>query len=781
MAFSIFKLVLSSFLLCIFLQQPTNALRKTYIVYLGGHSHGPDPSPSDLETATNSHYDLLASVLGSHEKAKEAIMYSYNKHINGFAALLEEEEASEIKKNRNVVSVFLSKKHKLMTTRSWDFLGLERNNRIPANSAWRKARFGENVIIANIDTGVWPEHPSFSDKGYGPIPSKWRGNGVCQIHPFNTTKKYFCNRKLIGARISLKNYEAEGGKVDPKLRSARDSVGHGTHTLSTAGGNFVNSANVLGNGKGIAKGGSPRARVAAYKACWHKLDDKGCHEADLLEAFDNAINDGVDVISTSLGGATPYAEALLTDGISIGSFHAVARNIVVVCSAGNDGPDPKTVTNVAPWSFTVAASTMDRDFLSNISLGNNTYIKGASLNRGLPPSSRKFYPLIGAVNARLPNASINDARLCKAGTLDPNKVKGKILVCLRSDKIQSFKEVQQGILAGAVSVLVKNDKQSGNTLLAEPHNIPAASISGKDTDYIDGTGAEGSEAVLAYLTAARTYIGVRPAPIMAGFSSRGPNVLQPLILKPDITAPGVNIIAAFTQATGPTDLESDPRRFLFNMRQGTSMSCPHVAGIAGLLKTYHPTWSPAAIKSAIMTTATTLDNTNRPIRDAFDKVATPFDYGAGLIQPNLAIDPGLVYDLSTIDYLNFLCASGYTQALLKLFGSLNFSYTCPKSYRIEDFNYPAITVHHPGSKPINVTRTVTNVGPPGTYVVNTHGPKGIKVIVQPSSLSFKKIGEKKKFQVIVQAIGVPRQGFPLFGNLSWTDGTHRVTSPIVVL
>ncbi|TKY56998.1 serine-type endopeptidase [Spatholobus suberectus] len=153
MAFSIFKLVLSSFLLCTFVPEPTNALKKTYVVYLGGHSHGPDPSPTDLETATNSHYDLLASVLGSHEKAKEAIMYSYNKHINGFAALLEEEEASEIAKNPNVVSVFLSKEHKLHTTRSWDFLGLEKNGRIPANSAWRKARFGENIIIANIDTG----------------------------------------------------------------------------------------------------------------------------------------------------------------------------------------------------------------------------------------------------------------------------------------------------------------------------------------------------------------------------------------------------------------------------------------------------------------------------------------------------------------------------------------------------------------------------------------------------------------------------------------------------
>ncbi|KAK7276521.1 hypothetical protein RIF29_17661 [Crotalaria pallida] len=773
---SIFKLLLSSFLLCTFLQEPTNAFRKTYIVYMGGHSHGSDPSPIELETASNSHYELLGSVLGSHEKAKEAIMYSYNKHINGFAALLEKEEASEIAKNPNVVSVFLSKEHKLHTTRSWDFLGLEKNGKIPANSAWRKAKFGENIIIANIDTGVWPEHPSFSDKGYGPIPSKWRGNGVCEIDHFNGSKNNFCNRKLIGARIFIKNHEAEVGKLHQSDRTARDFVGHGTHTLSTAGGNFARGANVFGNGYGTAKGGSPRARVVAYKTCWHKTDLGGCQEADMLAAFDQAIYDGVDVISVSVGWTNPYAEALLTDGVSIGSFHAVARNIVVVCSGGNEGPAPKTVTNVAPWSFTVAASTLDRDFLSNISLGNKQYLKGASLNRGLP--QKKFYPLISAVDARLPNVSIHAARLCKPGTLDPTKVRGRILICIRSDKIRSVAEGEQAALAGAVAVFVGNDKQSGNTLLAEPHTIAGASADGTG---LQGGSHGGTKELEAYMTAARTYIGVKPAPIMAGFSSTGPSVVQPLILKPDITAPGVNIIAAFTQAAGPSNLVSDKRRTLFNVQQGTSMSCPHVAGIAGLLKKLHPNWSPAAIKSAIMTTATTLDNTNQPIRNAFDRIATPFEYGSGLVQPDLAIDPGLVYDLATTDYLNFLCASGYNQALLKLFSKSKLSYTCPKSYNIEDFNYPSITVTHRGTDPINVTRTVTNVGPPGTYVAKTHILEGFKVLVQPSSLAFKKTLEKKTFHLILQPRGVPRHGLPIFGNLSWSDGKHRVTSPIIVL
>ncbi|XP_014504298.1 subtilisin-like protease Glyma18g48580 [Vigna radiata var. radiata] len=786
MASSIFKLFLSSIILCTMLQPYTEALRKTYIVYLGEHSHGPNPSLRDIESATNSHHDLLAPFLGSHEKAKEAVMYSYNKHINGFAAQLEEEEASEIAKHPSVISVFLSKEYKLHTTRSWDFLGLEKYGGIPAESAWWKGKFGEDTIIGNLDSGVWPEHPSFNDNGYGPLPSTWRGNGVCQIDRVSLPNKTFCNRKLIGARIFSKGYEAHNGKLDPSKHTARDFVGHGTHTMSIAAGNFAPGATVFGNGNGTAKGGSPKARIAAYKVCWSTNDAGSCHEADILQAFDHAINDGVHVITASIGGSNPYIEAFFTDGISIGAFHAVARNIVVVCSAGNDGPAPRTVVNVAPWTFTVAASTIDRDFLTNISLGKNHHLKGASLNRGLP--SRKYYPLVHAANARLLNATIDDARLCKPGTLDTTKIKGNILICIRRDKTSSVAQSYEADNAGAVGVFVVNDDKSGNTLLAEPYSIPGANVDPYEDADIDerewwgkgGSDNNNSRKLAAYMTVARTYLGIKPAPIMAGFSSRGPSAVQPLILKPDVTAPGVNILAAYSLAASPSNLPSDRRRIPFNMQQGTSMSGPHVAGIAGLLRTLHPDWSPAAIKSAIMTTATTLDNNNLPIRDAFDQIASPFDYGSGHIQPNHAMDPGLVYDMRKRDYLNFICAHDHSQNFLRYFSSI--SYNCPESYNIENLNYPSITVANRGLNPINVTRTVTNVGTPtSTYVVKANITEGFKVLVQPSSLSFKTIGEKKTFRVILQATSWPSNGFPVFGNLSWTDGNHTVTSPIVVL
>lgn len=157
------------------------------------------------------------------------------------------------------------------------------------------------------------------------------------------------------------------------MHSARDYEGHGSHTLSTAGGNFVHDASVLGVFNGTAKGGSPKARVAAYKVCWPSINELGgCFDADILHAFEAAIQDGVDVLSLSLGGtASPYFD----DGIAIGAFHAVRNGIVVVCSAGNHGPQPGSVSNVAPWILTVAASTLDRDFASYVQLNNGLKFK----------------------------------------------------------------------------------------------------------------------------------------------------------------------------------------------------------------------------------------------------------------------------------------------------------------------------------------------------------------------------------------------------------------------
>ncbi|RYR60768.1 hypothetical protein Ahy_A04g017830 [Arachis hypogaea] len=456
------------------------------------------------------------------------------------------------------------------------------------------------------------------------------------------------SRKLIGARFFSDVFEAANGKVNPNERTARDLQGHGTHTLSTAGGDFVPGAHVFAVGNGTAKGGSPKARVVSYKVCWSRIDENSCNEGDIMSAIDQAINDGVDIINLSVGGRRGVtAQDILTDGVTLGAFHAMSNNILCVASAGNDGPYPGTVVNGAPWIFTIGASTIDRDFTSTITFSDGRKIIGGSLSVTLPPDEAF------------------DFILATDGTLDPAKVKGKVVNCIRKDNIKSVVEGLEAKSAGALAMSLQNQEQQGKTLTDEAQMVPSVSyhnkLQGSGTnlgghppnsphppkvpntyyDVITAT-APPSPSLTVKLSPAKTVIGRKPAPVMASYSSRGPNKIQPSILKPDIIAPGVNILAAYSLGTSPTTLLQDPRRFEFNVLQGTSMSSPHVSGIAGLLKTLHPTWSPAAIKSAIMTTATTRDNTNRPIQDAFDdKLAGPFDYGSGHVQPDLAIEPGL--------------------------------------------------------------------------------------------------------------------------------------------
>ncbi|XP_022862281.1 subtilisin-like protease SBT5.4, partial [Olea europaea var. sylvestris] len=392
-------------------------------------------------------------------------------------------------------------------------------------------------------------------------------------------RENFC-RKLIGARYFNKGYAAYGGDVNSTKKSARDYDGHGTHTLSTAAGNFVPGANIFGLGNGTAKGGSPKARVAAYKVCWTPIHGSECFDSDIMKAYDMAMHDGVNVLSVSLGGeAVDYFE----DGIAIASFHAIKKGIVVVASAGNAGPTPGSVSNIAPWILTVGASTTDRKFQANVKLRKGMILEGTSISKSLPKN--KYYPLISADKAKAANASARDAILCQEGTLDPKKVKGKILVCLRGE-IARVSKGEQALLAGAVGMILCNDEASGNELMADPHVLPATQI-----NYTDGV------AVFAYvkwtkhpqglIIAPKVVFNKKPAPFMASFSSRGPNAISPEILKPDITAPGVNIIAAYSEGVSPTGEELDKRITPFSIESGTSMSCPHVAGVVGLLKSLY--------------------------------------------------------------------------------------------------------------------------------------------------------------------------------------------------
>ncbi|XP_061342306.1 subtilisin-like protease SBT5.4 isoform X2 [Gastrolobium bilobum] len=762
--------VLFSLFICVLLQQPSKAIKQASSVSRS-HSFGPNPSLYEVKTVANSQYNLLGSYLGSIDKAKEAIFYSYSRYINGFAAVLDEEEAAKCAENPDVVTVFLNKERQLHTTHSWDFLGLESNGVYTKSSIWRET-LGEDIIIGNLDSGVWPESKSFSDEGMWPVPERWRG--FCQINEENNDT-FRCNRKLIGARYFYKGFlAAMAQEPDASFISARDHEGHGTHTLSTAGGNFVAGASAFGNGNGTAKGGSPKARVASYKVCWPSPYGSRCFDADILAGFEAAISDGVDVLSVSLGSVDPseYFES----GISIGSFHANAHGIIVVNSAGNEGPSPATLASNEPWVLTVAASTIDREFTSYVTLGDKKIIKGASLSESSLPSNN-LYPLMSAADAVAAGADAVDALHCEKGTLDPEKVKGKILVCLRGGHVGKVEKGVEAASAGAAGMILANDQKSGNKIEANLHVLPASLVNFMDGNYIFNY-INHTKSPVAHISRVKTELGIKPAPIVAGFSSRGPNVLEPAILKPDITAPGVDIIAAYTEATYATEESSDKRITPFTTLSGTSMSCPHVAGLAGLLKSLHPDWSPAAIKSAIMTSARKKDNSGKPILDSTLEKATPFAYGAGHIQPNHAVDPGLVYDLKTTDYLNLLCGRGYNSSVILLFNER--PYHCPNSFNIADFNYPSITTPRIDfGHSLNVTRTLTNVGSPSTYKVRIKAPKEVLISVEPDTLSFKEKGEKREFRVTLTMKSITKAEY-LFGSIDWSDGMHHVRSPIVV-
>nr|CAD1839351.1 unnamed protein product [Ananas comosus var. bracteatus] len=375
----------------------------------------------------------------------------------------------------------------------------------------------------------------------------------------------------------------------------------------------------------------------------------------------------------------------------------------------------------------------------------------------------KLYPLIYAADAAAPNVSRNTAMWCSTGdSLDSAKVKGKIVVCLRGGDIARIMKGKSVLEAGGAGMVLANDKDSGNDIVADLHFLPATMITYKDSlplfAYLNST-----KSPVGSISPSKTTFGLKPSPMMALFSSQGPSLPSPQILKPDITAPGVNILAAYSPVVSATGVDGDDRTASYALLSGTSMSCPHVAGVAGLVKSLHPNWSPAAIRSAIITTARTQDNTGKPIQDGAGQKATPFNYGSGHIRPNRAADPGLVYDATFTDYLNFLCALGFKSSNVTRLIRKNF--TCPsKAVTLENLNYPSITVAD-----LNKTSTA-----------RVKAPFGTTVTVKPDTLKFDKVGDEKSFTVTFDShkdeIG---RGF-VFGRLIWSDGRHYVRSSIAV-
>jgi subtilisin family serine protease len=663
-------------------------------------------------------------------------IYDYVYSLNGFAASLNKGQVANLRATRGVVSVERDSLSQPTTDNTPTFLGLNAGGGIWSQLGGQ-ASAGEDVIIGVVDTGIWPEHPSFADTGYGPSPAGW--NGECQSGELWTQSN--CTDKLIGARYFAKGFGHFGGGLAGDYQSARDHDGHGTHTASTAGGNAGVDASVFGRDYGTISGMAPRARIAAYKACW----PGGCAGTDLVAAIDAAVSDGVDVINYSIGDGDPD----FLDADDVAFLFARQAGVFVSTSAGNAGPDASTVDHGGPWLTTVGASTQNRSFAGTVRLGNGQLYKGVTLTPGLAST-----PIVDGAAA----GSVG----CLTG-LNPSLVTGKIVVCEGS-----FSRAARGLAvkqAGGVGMILYTAAEN-DALMSDNHYLPALhvrnSIGLAIKAYIGGAGASATAALSG---GAKEFGGGNT---MAAFSSRGPLLPSDRstgdLLKPDITAPGVQILAG----NSPTAFVGAPGQ-LFQAIGGTSMSSPHIAGIGALLKDLHPAWTPAEMQSAIMTSA------RQDIRKE-DGVtpADPFDFGAGHVVPNGAANPGLVYPAGFDDYRGFLRSQGLC--------TLCFGTSPAPVVAATDLNVPSVTIRALAGVR-TVTRTVKNVGPAGKYKVSVAAPPGVDVQVTPSELNLA-TGATATYRVsFVANVGAAFDQYA-FGSLTWSDGggknAHRVRIPLVI-
>jgi subtilisin family serine protease len=679
------------------------------------------PSVRDYRAYLNSQQ---SRVLARAPGATVTPEYTYRTVLSGFSARMTTAQAQALKGDPSVAHVWKDVLLHPTATPTQDpttALGVESPNFLGLPTGlWSRLggpdKAGAGIIVADIDTGIVPEHPSFADQPvtrgvrnyWGPPyspPQLW--TGICQSGERFPASS--CNNKLIGARYYVDGFGADNIAPDEVL-SPYDTSGHGSHTASTAAGNFGVDPSIFGNDLGVnlISGIAPRAYIAAYKVCWNGRKDPGnevpdgCSSADSTAAIDQAVADGVDVINYSVGGTTTTP---LGGPEGVAFLGASDAGVFVSNSAGNAGPGPSTVGDPTgvPWLTSVGASQIDRTFEATATVtgpsGNPLVITGTSITAALPAT-----PLVDAASVASAGTDPADAELCLPGSLDPAKVAGNAVLCKRGTnaRIEKSKVVAD---AGGKGMILYNVSDTQDTE-TDNHWVPSVQVNNTDGLAVKALLAQGPATLT--LTAGK----VTPAPTgdaMAAFSSRGPQGAVPDIAKPDVSAPGLNILAANTPFPG--DLEApQPAGSLFQSISGTSMAAPHVAGAGALLKQLHPNWSPAAIKSALMTTA----NPNVR-REDLTTPADPFDTGSGRIDPNLAATPGLVLNATTADYFQYIEGLGIDTG----------SGLAP--IRAQDLNLPSISLSALAGTD-EVTRTFTSVDTQtGSWRVSVQGLAGIRV------------------------------------------------------
>ena len=695
----------------------------------------------------------IASSVGASQKQK------YTVSLNGFSATLTSAQATRLARTPGVLAVAKDTlRHTTDDKVDYDFLKLAGTSGVWAGLGGAKTA-GKGVVVGVIDTGIYPQSASFAGRKLGNSPSatdpylayrsgsqvvmqKVNGGtftGACETGDGFTASD--CNTKLISARYFGDSFIASAGSNLQDFISPLDGEGHGTHTASTAAGDNGVQASIDNVDFGKISGVAPAASIAVYKALWTSsiAAQSGGTTSDIVAAIDQAVADGVDVINYSVGSSS---ESLPVDPIQLAFLSAASAGIFVSASAGNSGPGASTMDNTSPWVTTVAASTL-KPYEGTVVLGDGSRYAGVSTTvvKSVGPQ-----PFVTATSVKLAAAAATDAARCTPGTLDPTLVAGKIVECDRGvvDRVAKSAEVKR---AGGVGMVLVNLAPSDTD--ADLHTVPTVHL---DSDVgLLAKAYAATAGATATLVPGNTSPVTTPYPQVAGFSSRGPSLSSNGdILKPDIAAPGVGILASIS----PT-LDGGRN---FDFLSGTSMAAPHIAGLAALYVQKHPTWSPMEIKSALMTTAVDTKNADGSTN------TDPFAQGAGEVHPSAMFNPALVYDAGAQDWLSYLEGLGYDTG------------TGVPAVAASEYNQASIASGAVVST-LTVTRKVTAVKA-GLYSAKASVP-GFKVTVTPSILSMNAVGQVKSFKVTMTRTTAP-VGRYATGFLTWSGANTSVRSPIAL-
>ncbi|MFQ4150027.1 S8 family peptidase [Arthrobacter sp. LAPM80] len=686
--------------------------------------------------------------------------------LNGFSADLSAGQALALAKDPGVLMVAPDTEN-APDYSSTDFLGLS-----GPNGSWNKAfggqaNAGKGVVVGIIDTGYTPSSPFFAGEKVKPLKGepqvgvpyrtgdgkiamlKANGDtfsGECQqgVETGADFDGTACNSKVLSAHYfadDFVKYVAPEHRAPQEVLSPVDVASHGTHTGSTAAGNANIRASIGGRDMGITGGVAPAAKLSVYKICWEDDDPAtgGCYSSAAVAAINQAILDGVDVLNYSISGSTDTT----TDPVSLAFLSATSAGIFVAASAGNSGPTAGTVNHGAPWVTTVAATSFSSELQGTAEFSDGTKFRGASMmSQSLPPRHVVLAATAAAAGAATP-------ALCGPNALDATKVAGKVVVCDRGVFARTAKsdEVKR---AGGVGMILANLTPSSEDV--DLHAVPTVHVNPPATQLIKDKVTANPDILVALVNKDTTGLPVDPQPQVAGFSSRGPLAAAGSdLLKPDVAAPGVAVLAGVSPIASGGDQ--------FGMMSGTSMASPHVAGFAALLMARNPTWSPAAVKSSMMTTATKVVNADG------SKNTDLFATGAGQTAVATALSPGLVYDAGDTEYLKFIQGTGLDLGIPGL-GS-----TAPR-----DMNVASFAVGGLAGK-VTVTRTVTALKP-GLYRAVANVP-GVNVRVTPSVLNFPAAGDQRTFKVTFENVSATLGKFAM-GSLAWEGAGTTVTSPVAV-